>query len=143
MLKLTPPRLALAGALAATLFSGFAIATEKKLSPTQIDGVTTVDVQQAKQLFEAGVLFVDVRKNSDWQAGRIPDALHLELKTQFNAEALQAEVQKNEKLVIYCNGPSCLRSSKASKQANGWGFSQVHFFRDGFPAWKAASLPVE
>jgi rhodanese-related sulfurtransferase len=94
-------------------------------------------------MFDEGVPFVDVRKNSDWEAGRVPEAYHIELKTVFNKSELAKVVNSDEKVVIYCNGPKCLRSSKASAMAVEWGYTNVHYFRDGFPSWKAAEYPVE
>lgn len=114
-----------------------------EVSPESIQGATTVDTTKAKALFDAEVAFVDVRKNSDWDAGRVPGAIHIELKKVYNEASLSAEVQKDEPLVIYCNGAQCLRSSVASKMAVDWGFSKVYYYRDGFPAWKNASYPVE
>ena len=86
---------------------------------------------------------MDSRKNSDWEAGRIPDAVHLELKSNFTEAGLSAEAGKSDPIVCYCNGDSCLRSSKCSKKAVEWGFSKVYYYRDGFPAWKSAGNPVE
>ena len=113
------------------------------VSPETVPGATTVDAAMAKQLFDEGVLFVDVRKDLDWDAGRIPDALHLDIKSVFTKEALMEEAALNDKIVIYCNGHSCPRSSKASAMAVEWGFSNVYYFRDGLPAWKNAGYPVE
>ena len=113
------------------------------LSPEMVDGATTVDTEKAKALFDGGAFFVDTRKNSDWDAGRIPDAIHLELKSNFTEESLSGEVSKEESLVCYCNGHKCMRSSKCSAKAVEWGFSKVYYYRDGFPAWKAAGHPVE
>lgn len=121
--------------------SSFALAGD--VSPKTVDGATTVDTAQARELFDNEALFVDVRKNSDWDAGRIPGAVHLELKKVFSEETLSAEAGKDEPIVIYCNGESCMRSSAGSAQAVGWGFSKIYYYRDGFPAWKAASNPVE
>lgn len=114
-----------------------------ELSPLKIDNVTTVTTEEAHKLFETGTLFVDVRKNSDWEAGRISDAAHLELKSEFTEQSLLAEASKETAVVIYCNGPKCLRSSKASEKAVKWGFTKVYFYRDGFPSWKLAGLPIE
>ena len=50
---------------------------------------------------------------------------------------------KDEAVVMYCNGHNCMRSSKASAMAVGWGYSKIYYFRDGFPAWKDAGYPVE
>jgi rhodanese-related sulfurtransferase len=113
------------------------------VSPQTINGATTVDTTKAKQLFDQGALFVDVRRDSDWDSGRIPDALHLELKKVFSQQSLLGEAAINDPIVIYCNGEKCLRSSKATILAVKWGFKKVYFFRDGFPAWKQASQPIE
>lgn len=114
-----------------------------KESPTKVDGATTVDAAKAHELFQEGVPFVDARKDADWNAGRIPDAIHLNVKTVLNEKSLGEHVKKDEPVVFYCNGPSCMRSSKASAMAVGWGYENVYYFRDGFPAWKAAGYPVE
>ena len=118
-----------------------ALATES--SPLQVDGATTIDTTKARSMFEQEAVFVDVRKDSDFEAGRIPGAVHIELKKRFNEQSLSEEVQKDEAVVFYCNGHSCMRSSDATRLAVGWGFSKVHYYRDGFPAWKAAGNPVE
>lgn len=120
-----------------------ALSVAEEVSPEMVDGATTVDVNQAKALFEQEVLFVDVRKDSDWEAGRVPGAVHLNLKTTFSESSLAEEMDKDEAVVIYCNGPKCLRSAKAAKMAVDWGFTKLHFFRLGFPAWTSANLPVE
>ncbi len=130
--------------LSALVFSLISLAAVAGgLSPTRIPGAVTVDTPQAHDLFKQGVLFVDVRRDSDWDAGRVAGAVHLELHKVFNEASLSAEVAKNEPVVIYCNGPKCMRSSKASARAVSWGFTKVHYYRDGFPAWQQAGLPVE
>lgn len=48
-------------------------------SPQNISGVKTVSTQEAKELYDDGVLFVDVRLDSDWEKGRVPEALHLNI----------------------------------------------------------------
>lgn len=112
-------------------------------SPETVPGAQTVTVDQAADLFDAGAIFVDVRKSSDFDAGRIPGAVHLDVKSDFTEDALTAVVGKDQDVVIYCNGHSCLRSSDASAMAVGWGFAKVRYLRDGYPAWDAAGLPVE
>ena len=114
-----------------------------KVSPTTVTGAKSVNAAEAKALFDKGTIFVDTRKDKDWNAGRVPDALHLDVKKAFNEASLGKEVKKTDAVVMYCNGESCLRSSKATAMAVGWGYSNVYYFRDGFPAWKAAGYPVE
>jgi len=112
-------------------------------SPLKVEGATTVSAVQAKELFDKGVLFVDVRKDKDWDNGRIPDAFHLNLKRGFTLDKLLEETHKPDDVVFYCNGVKCLRSSKATKIAVDWGFQSVFYFRGGFPAWKQSGYPVE
>lgn len=130
-----------------TAFIGFALALSAhaggKVSPTSVDGATSVSAADAKGLFDKGVIFLDVRSDKDWSAGRIPDAVHIELKKKLNEASMGKEVKKGDPVVIYCNGASCTRSSKASAKAVGWGYSKVYYFRDGYPAWKSAGYPVE
>jgi rhodanese-related sulfurtransferase len=113
-------------------------------SPMTVAGAITVNAMEAKALFDSEALFVDVRKDSDWDAGRIPGAVHLDNnKGKFTDASLSAEIGKDDKVVIYCNGASCPRSARGAADAVSWGFKRVYYFRDGFPAWKGAGYPVE
>ena len=131
---------------AALLFSfaifGTATAGDKS-SPESVKGATTVDTSKAKELFDRGVVFVDVRSNKDWDAGRIPGAEHLELKSNYSEASLGGVIGKDAEVVMYCNGEKCLRSSEASEMAAAWGFKKIYYYRDGFPAWQGAGYPVE
>ena len=129
-------------ALVLSVLSHFCLASDE-VSPMTVEGAKTVNASEAKALFDEGVIFIDVRKDKDWDAGRIPDAVHIELKGKFNESSLGEEVKKDEKVVFYCNGEKCLRSSKATKKAVGWGYTNVFYFRDGYPAWKAAGYATE
>ena len=114
-----------------------------EVSPASIDGATTVSIEAAADLFGNGVKFVDVRKPADVELGRIPGAIHLDSKTTLSEETLAEHIAKTEPVVFYCNGHSCMRSSQATEMAVSWGYTSVHYLRDGFPEWQASGLPVE
>ncbi|MCW8929787.1 MAG: rhodanese-like domain-containing protein [Gammaproteobacteria bacterium] len=114
-----------------------------EISPMTVDGAKTVTTEEAKKLFDEGVLFIDVRKDKDWNAGRISDAVQLNIKTKLSEETMSAEMKKDDPAVVYCNGERCMRSSNAAKKAVSWGFTNIYYYRDGFPAWKSAGYPVE
>lgn len=137
MKKLFPLFLLVLAALAITP------AQAAKTSPTEVPGATTVDAAAAKQLFDRGVPFIDVRKNSDWDAGRVPGAHHIELKKRLNADSLGKVVGKDAEVVFYCNGPKCMRSSRAAAKAIEWGYSKVYYFREGYPSWQSSGFPTE
>jgi rhodanese-related sulfurtransferase len=115
----------------------------KKISPMAVEGAKSVTTEEAKQLFDSGALFIDVRSNKAWAAGRIADAVLLDIKSKFTEQSMLAEMKKADPAVIYCNGETCLRSAKACKKAVAWGFTNIHYYRDGYPAWKSAGYPVE
>jgi len=114
-----------------------------KISPMTVDGAKTVTTEEAKKLFDSGVLFIDVRKDKDWAAGRVADAVQLNIKTKLSEQTMLEEMKKGDPAVVYCNGERCLRSSAAAKKAVSWGFTNIYYYRDGYPAWKSAGHPVE
>jgi rhodanese-related sulfurtransferase len=115
---------------------------EEEVSPTEIAGATTIDATGAKAMFDRGVPFIDVRADGDRSMGHIPGDVHLNLDDAFGEESLGVVGSKDQPMAIYCMGPRCLRSSEACAQAVSWGFTEVRYFREGFPAWKAAGFPI-
>lgn len=115
----------------------------KEPAPETVHGAETISVEKAKSLFDKGVVFVDVRKDKDWDAGRIPGAVHIESKKAFTDASLGEVAKKDQEIVLYCNGPKCHRSYNSTVKAVDWGYSKVYYYRDGFPSWQSAGLPVE
>jgi len=113
------------------------------VSPETVPGATTIGTAQAKNLFDSGALFIDVRNDADWEAGRIPGAVHLELDNVLTKASLSAVARPDQEVVMYCNGTKCPRSSQAAASAVKWGFTRVYYYRLGLPDWRGASYPVE
>ena len=113
------------------------------VSPLFVTGANTIDVVEAKQQYDRGVLFIDVRDITDWRIGRIKGARSMDSEVKFTEEALSAVINRDEAVVIYCHGSRCLRSSKTVGMAVSWGFTNISYFRDGVPAWKIAGYPIE
>jgi len=114
----------------------------KSPAPLKVKGAQTISTIQAKALKNQGVVFIDVRRASDFQSSHIPWAIHLDLKLNLTESSLLNVVRKNQPVVFYCNGNQCQRSAIASKKAVGWGWKKVLYYRDGFPGWKDAGLLV-
>ena len=127
--------------LASVLTPGLVIAKEE--APLQIEGAETVSVDEAKALFDQGALFIDPRGDADFDAGRIPGAVHLPLSGVLSESSLAEVAGKDETLVFYCNGIKCGVSGEACAKAVAWGYTNVRYFREGFPGWEAAGLPIE
>lgn len=116
-----------------------------KDSPTEVPGAQTVKVDQARELWLKGVPFIDPRSLMDWEAGRIPDALHMEMKKPiYNSDTVLEFIGSYDAPVVsYCNSFSCHRAADLAKDLVSWGFTQVYYFREGYPAWIRANNPFE
>ena len=112
-------------------------------APETVEGATTVTVEQAKELFDQGAPFIDVRSLRLYSRRHVSGAHHLDLKSAFNQEALEKVAKKDKPVVIYCSGVKCGRSSSASKMALSWGYKDVKYFRAGIVGWRDAGMPIE
>lgn len=131
--------------LISALFVSSAAIAGKSNSPENVPGAKTVNAEQAKQLWLSGATFIDTRKDSDWEAGRVPSALHINIKkpAEFNAQYILNYIDFDTPVVSYCNAEKCHRAANGAKKLVSYGFSNVYYFRDGFPSWKNSGYPYE
>jgi len=129
--------------VSSVLLSGSAFAA-KGPSVESVDGATTIGPDKAKELWLKGAVFIDTRKTADWDAGRIPGALHISIKKpEFNVNNIASQVDKNHPVVSYCNAQLCHRAANGAKKLVEFGYTDVYYFRLGFPSWKNANYPYE
>lgn len=88
---------------------------------------------------EGLVTVLDVRPADEFAAGHLPGAINIPLS---ELEARLAELDPAQEIVAYCRGPYCVLSFEAVAALRRRGF-KVRRLEDGFPEWKAASLPLE
>lgn len=62
-------------------------------------------------------------------------------KDKFQTENVPTD--KNAVIVTYCNGAQCWKSYKGAVTLTKMGYTNVHWMRDGIPAWQKAGYPVE
>lgn len=121
---------------------GYAASSDYR-SPEQVKGTITTSLQQARTLFDAGTVFIDVRNPRLYAKSHIPGAFHLDFKHTFDEASLNAIAKKGQAIVIYASGVKCSRSYRASEKAVLWGFKKVHYFRTGIVEWRKAGYPLE
>ena len=112
-------------------------------SPEHVEGAITTSLQEAKKLYDQGVVFIDVRNPRFYAKGHIPGAFHFDFKYNFDESKLDSVAKKDQPIVIYCSGAKCSRSSRASAKALSWSFLKVHYFRGGIVDWKKAGYSVD
>lgn len=106
------------------------------------------------KLARAGAVLVDARIASEYADGHIQGAINIPYReksqkaTNFDAGEDEFKVAKlpadrGAAVVIYCNGPDCWKSFKASTVAIRAGYTNVYWYRAGFPNWASKDLPTE
>ncbi len=136
------PRAGLMVALLLAVTSAYAGNPDYR-SPEHVEGAVTIDLQRAKEMFDEGAKFIDVRSPRLYARRHIPGVHHLDLKHVFDEQSLAAVAARDEPIVIYCSGVKCSRSYRASEKAVSWGFSKVFYFRGGIADWRKAGYPLE
>lgn len=131
-----------------------ALSSTLNTTPTTLPGARVVDVKEVVQLREKGVLVVDARNTEEYFAGRVPGAVWIPYNEisakevgfdpkEDTFDLARLPPNKDAQIVLYCDGTPCWKSYKAAHAAVAQGYRNILWFRGGFPAWKAAGLPIE
>jgi rhodanese-related sulfurtransferase len=87
-----------------------------------------------------GHVLIDVREDSEWQAGHAAGAVHLG-KGVIERDIETRIPDKNTTLVLYCGGG--FRSALAADAVAKMGYAKAISLDGGWRAWNEAGLPVE
>ena len=72
----------------------------------------------------------------------LPGAVQMDY-TEVVDRAADYITDKERKIVVYCASTECLNSSKAAKQLDSLGYSNVYEYAEGKQDWVESGLPVE
>lgn len=128
--------------LAVLLLFGLSSPVVAQQVPETVAGASTINVLQARILYEQGAMFVDVRPQREWSWGHVQGAAHLDIDTRF-AHLKTVDIARDAPLVVYCDNDLSPRSAEAVRKAVSWGYSQVYFFRSGYFAWQLLDFPLD
>jgi len=104
------------------------------------DRMTAVDRKRLLQRIRAGeVMVLDVRPESEFDAGHIPGARSVPLA---RLKQTLRSLPRDQEVVAYCHGPYCVLAKEAVEllQARGYAATRLD---DGITEWKAAGLKLE
>jgi rhodanese-related sulfurtransferase len=106
--------------------------------------VTVVRLDAARRFHSANAaLFVDARTPEEYAEGHIAGAVNLPLETLVkDPSRAQALATGGRPIITYCDGPQCMVALDLARTLVEDGQHRVLAFETGFPAWKAAGLPV-
>jgi rhodanese-related sulfurtransferase len=104
--------------------------------------IQELTVEQVRQKQRQGDSFylVDVREESEWQAGRIAGAIHLS-KGIIERDIEKVIPDKEAEIVLYCGGG--FRSVLAADNLQKMGYRRVFSMDGGIRAWREAGFPEE
>jgi sulfur-carrier protein adenylyltransferase/sulfurtransferase len=87
-----------------------------------------------------GTAIVDVREDSEWDQGHLPNAVHIS-KSYVEQQIEAAVPDRDAPVVLYCAGG--VRSLFAAQTLEQLGYTNVASMSGGFQSWKSAGLAWE
>ena len=99
-------------------------------------GTEYIELDKFKEEFEKTVV-VDVRSQYEYETLRILGAKNIALNSPSFTSKMQElrDANKDKKIIVYCNGKSCMKSYKAASKAKARGIDGVVAFDAGIMDW--------
>jgi rhodanese-related sulfurtransferase len=102
--------------------------------------VRELNVEETRRQLEAGkARLIDVREESEWEAGHALGAQHMS-KGVIERDIEQKVPDHKTELILYCGGG--FRSALAADNLQKMGYTNVWSMAGGWRAWQAAGAPV-
>lgn len=104
--------------------------------------IKEVSASQLKAWMDSGqkLMLIDVREDSEWQAGHAASAVHIGRGT-LEREIEKGTPDKAQRIVLYCQGGS--RSALAADTLQKMGYTNVFSLAGGYSSYRAAGLPSQ
>ena len=109
-----------------------------------IDEIRALTTEQVYEIFSnREAKFVDARDNWDFADGHIPGAINVP-EYKFSPEDPNLKlVDKNEKIIIYCEGDQCEVSKRLAREFKKLGYKKVWIYLGGMKEWWEYKFPIE
>ncbi len=123
-------------------------------TPAGLAGTKVVGAEEVAAAAAHGAVVVDTRVASEYAEGHIKGAMNVPYREKSAKAAnfdpavdgfdlAKLPTDKAAPIVMYCNGPECWKSFKGSTAAVKGGYTNILWYRLGFPDWKSKGMPVE
>ena len=100
----------------------------------------TVDETRQRMQSDKAVLLIDVREDSEWEAGHAAGSSHLG-KGIIERDIEATVPDKATEVILYCGGG--YRSALAADVLQQMGFTNVFSMAGGWKAWKDSGAPID
>ncbi|MDH5391868.1 MAG: rhodanese-like domain-containing protein [Gammaproteobacteria bacterium] len=122
------------------LFSSAALAADKEFPGRDIYlGTPYIELAAFHQQFKYFIV-VDVRSHYEYETLRILGAINIPLNSSGFIPKMQQlrDNNKAKKIIVYCNGKTCMKSYQAASKAKARGIEGVIVFDAGIMDWARA-----
>ena len=100
--------------------------------------IREVSIEEVRELED--VTIVDLREDSEWDKGHLPNAVHLS-RGVLEVRADKVLPDKDAPIVLYCGGGN--RSALGADVLQEMGYTNVRSMAGGWRGWIAAGNPTE
>jgi rhodanese-related sulfurtransferase len=102
--------------------------------------VREISIEEVDELLAKGASLIDVREDSEWQAGHAKGAKHMG-RGIIERDIVQTFPDKNTEIILYCGGG--YRSILTAESIQKMGYTNVKSMIGGWRGWVDAKKPVE
>ncbi len=123
------------------------VVTEKKRTKEGYVKPVNITLEKAKEMFDAGNLFIDAREPQEFAEGHIKGALNVSYKefkdlSEDKKRETMKDVKKETIIVSYCGGGDCEMSIDNAYEFAKLGYEDVYIFLGGMLEWQSQNYPV-
>jgi rhodanese-related sulfurtransferase len=102
--------------------------------------VKEISVDETLERIKRGANLIDVREDSEWEAGHARGATHIG-RGVIERDIVGKFPDKDSELILYCGGG--YRSALAADNLQKMGYRNVFSMAGGWTAWQESGAPTE
>lgn len=115
---------------------------EVKPSAPEFSKPLAIKIDQAYQLFNKGIKFIDARMPEEFEEGHIRGAINIPFDGDESYREVLKTISKDETLVTYCSGTDCELSILLGDELFEKGYHKVYIFFGGWNDWVERGYPI-
>jgi rhodanese-related sulfurtransferase len=102
-----------------------------------------IHLQEAFDLYNGDVIFLDAREPEDYELGHIKNAVNIYADDFETYSGRLKKISPDEPVVTYCGGTDCDLSIVLGTKLSRLGYKKIFVFFGGWNEWTEAGYPTE
>lgn len=97
-----------------------------------------LSTSQLRQDIPSGTVLIDARYKEDYEAGHIEGAINIPVGLcDAGRAAVLSKINKNARMVVYCQSTSCKFAETVATHLHSDGFSDISIYKGGWQEWQS------